>query len=91
MIISFRILSIHSSQSCSLTNPFLSFQSSKLRSETHINQTKIVFIDWKLFRTNLFLQSWGIGALEKNQKQQNISVATVKVAEEKKKKAFQQG
>lgn len=47
-----------------------------------------MFIDWKLFRTNLFLQSWGIGALEKNQKQQNISVATVKVAEEKKKKLF---
>lgn len=90
MIISLRILSIHSSQSCSLTHPFLSFQSSKLWSETHINQTKIVLIDWKLFRTNLFLQSWGIGALEKNQKPQNISVATVKVAEGKI-KAFQQG
>lgn len=37
----------------------------KLWSETYINQTKIVLIDWKLFRTNLFLQSWGIGALEK--------------------------
>lgn len=44
------------------------FKAMKLWTETYINQTKIVLIDWKLFRTNLFLQSWGIGALE-NQKQ----------------------
>lgn len=32
-------------------------------SATYIDQAKVVLIDWKLLRSNLFLQSRGIGAL----------------------------
>lgn len=36
---------------------------------TYIDQSKVVFIDWKLLWTNVFFQSRGIGALkEKNNK-----------------------
>ena len=31
--------------------------------DTYVDQSKVVFIDWKLLRTNVFLQSGGIGAL----------------------------
>ena len=33
-------------------------------SDTHIDQSKVVFIDWKLLRADVFLQSRGIGALK---------------------------
>lgn len=33
-------------------------------SDTHIDQSKVVFIDWELLRADVFLQSRGIGALK---------------------------
>lgn len=33
-------------------------------SGTHIDQSKVVLIDWELLRADVFLQSRGIGALE---------------------------
>lgn len=33
-------------------------------SETHIDQSKVVFIDWELLQADVFLQSRGIGALK---------------------------
>ena len=36
---------------------------------TYVDQSEVVFIDWKLLWTNVFFQSRGIGALkEKNNK-----------------------
>jgi len=34
---------------------------------TYIDQSKVVFIDWKLLWANVFFQSRGIGALEKKE------------------------
>jgi hypothetical protein len=33
---------------------------------TYIDQSEVVFIDWKLLWTNVFFQSRGIGALKEN-------------------------
>lgn len=44
-------------------------------STTYIDQSKVVFIHGKLFRSNLLFQSRGIGAL---QGQQELSSTTVK-------------
>lgn len=38
-------------------------------SDTHIDQSKIVFIDWELLRADVFLQSRGIGALKETKRQ----------------------
>lgn len=36
---------------------------------TYIDQSKVVFIDWKLLWANVFFQSRGIGALLKKKKE----------------------
>lgn len=42
-------------------------------SDTHIDQSKVVFIDWELLRADVFLQSRGIGAL-KDQRHEMIRI-----------------
>lgn len=36
--------------------------------DTYVDQSKVVFINGKLFRSNLLFQGRGIGALEKKEK-----------------------
>lgn len=39
---------------------------------TYVDQAKVVLIDWKLLRSNLFLQCRGIGALQNAHNPKNI-------------------
>ena len=51
-------------------------------SDTHIDQSEVVFIDWELLRADVFLQSRGIGAL-KDQRQhmrhENVTIIIITI------------
>lgn len=43
---------------------------------TYIDQSKVVFIDWKLLWANVFFQSRGIGALLKKKRKKKVKNQT---------------
>lgn len=46
--------------------------------DTYVDQSKVVFVDWELLRTNVFLQSRGIGALRETRERTQVLMCTVK-------------
>ena len=38
--------------------------------DTYVDQSKVVFVDWELLRTNVFFQSRGIGALRRSEREE---------------------
>ena len=46
-------------------------------SATHIDQSKVVFIDWELLRADVFLQGRGIGALWEQNTRHAVTIITI--------------
>lgn len=46
---------------------------------TYIDQSKVMFIDWKLLWANVFFQSRGIGALKERGKKANYSPFQIEI------------